>query len=121
MHTLGGTLIDIMYVCMISVGTLAELANDGGSGWGIVLLRLRCSLLRLRMAAAAAGINKQGAVATMESALRHGRAANASTVKVVVMSRKATAEMRWLGMNYLFCFGETRMQVQAHLLEAKLR
>ncbi|XP_062268603.1 E3 ubiquitin-protein ligase TRIM23 isoform X1 [Platichthys flesus] len=35
------------------------------------------------MAAAAAGINKQGAVATMETCTRHGRAAHGSTVKVL--------------------------------------
>uniref|UniRef100_A0AAQ5ZFG4 RING-type E3 ubiquitin transferase n=1 Tax=Amphiprion ocellaris TaxID=80972 RepID=A0AAQ5ZFG4_AMPOC len=35
------------------------------------------------MAAAAAGINKQGAVATMETCIRHGRGANGSTVKVL--------------------------------------
>ncbi|XP_028457726.1 E3 ubiquitin-protein ligase TRIM23 isoform X1 [Sander lucioperca] len=35
------------------------------------------------MAAAAAGINKQGAVATMEPCIRHGRGAHGNTVKVL--------------------------------------
>ncbi|XP_023278034.1 E3 ubiquitin-protein ligase TRIM23 isoform X1 [Seriola lalandi dorsalis] len=35
------------------------------------------------MAAAAAGINKQGAVATMEPCIRHGRGASGNTVKVL--------------------------------------
>ncbi|XP_058474153.1 E3 ubiquitin-protein ligase TRIM23 isoform X1 [Solea solea] len=35
------------------------------------------------MAAAAAGINKQGAVATMEPCIRHGRGSNGNTVKVL--------------------------------------
>ncbi|XP_018517789.1 E3 ubiquitin-protein ligase TRIM23 [Lates calcarifer] len=41
---------------------------------------LRC---RPRMAAAAAGINKQGAVATMEPCIRYGRGASGNTVKVL--------------------------------------
>ncbi|XP_040053333.2 E3 ubiquitin-protein ligase TRIM23 isoform X3 [Gasterosteus aculeatus] len=41
---------------------------------------LRC---RPRMAAAAAGVNKQGAVATMEPCIRHGRGPHGSTVKVL--------------------------------------
>lgn len=54
---------------------------------GIVLSNLLGSLRRRpRMAAAAAGINKQGAVATMEPCIRHGRGANGSTVKVVMLS-----------------------------------
>lgn len=45
------------------------------------------------MAAAAAGINKQGAVATMEPCIRHGRGAHGNTVKVVRLSLKSTAQI----------------------------
>lgn len=44
---------------------------------------LRC---RPRMAAAAAGINKQGAAVTMEPCIRHGRGAHGHAVKVDTLS-----------------------------------
>lgn len=88
---------------------------------GVILLCVRGSLRCCsRMAAAAAGLNKQGTVATMEPCIRHGRGANGNTVKVVIMSGNITAGPWLLWICYLFCFGEARPQVRAYLFEAKL-
>ncbi|XP_034094694.1 E3 ubiquitin-protein ligase TRIM23 isoform X2 [Gymnodraco acuticeps] len=58
--------------------------NETGSTWGILLSQLLSHLrCRPRMAAAAAGINKQGALATMEPCIRHGRGAHGGNVKVL--------------------------------------
>lgn len=71
---------------------LIALKSETGSPCRILLLHLFSPLrCRPRMAAAAAGINKQGAVATMEPCIRHGRGANGGTVKVVILSLKSTA------------------------------